>query len=181
MSIFKSAGTNLNPNICAILIGIVQVIVTVLNVVLIDRLGRKPILIFSKIGVIVCLVALGIFFHLKSLNNDEAPEGLGWLPLTSLILYIATYGVGLGPISWVFLSELTPSHIKGFACGFVNSFCWGLGFVVSKTFPDLCLALTPQGCYWLFGGITAIGALFTIFVVPETKGKSLDEINALFR
>jgi len=122
-----------------------------------------------------------VFFYLKEQNDDEVPDGLGWLPLVSLILYIVAYNLGLGSLPWVMLGELVPNHLKGIAGGIANSFNWGLAFVVTRSFADLSDALTPQGCYWLFAGICCVGAAFSLLVVPETKGKSLDEINALFK
>lgn len=179
--IFASAGSSIDPNVSTIIVGTVQFVFTIVAASLVDRLGRKPLLILSDFGMSICLIVLGVFFYLKANNNNETPDGIGWLPLVSLIVYMIMYNIGFNPLPWVMLSELTPNHIKGLAGGIGSSFCWGLAFIVTRTFPDLSAALTAQGCYWLFGGFSLAGTLFCFFVVPETKGKSLDEINALFR
>lgn len=178
VDVFQSAGSDLDANVSSIIIATVQVVFCFVSTLLVDRAGRKILVVISDLGMALSLTALGVFFYLKSEGKDE---GLGWLPLVSLIAYIITYNLGLGPLPWLLMSELVPSHVKGAASAICTATCWGLGFVVTKTFSDMEKGLQTHGCYWLFAGISAAGGLWALLFVPETKGKSLDEIQKQFQ
>jgi len=120
---------------------------------------------------------LGTFFYLKETNGAE---NLGWLPLVSMILYIITYNLGCASLPWTFMGELCPSHVKGFASALVTSTCWFLAFIVTYTFADLRNLIGDHFVFWIFGMFSVAGALFSAFILPETRGKSLDEIQKLF-
>ena len=114
MDIFKAAGTDIDPNLSAVIIGSIQVILVGVSTVLVDRAGRKILLVISDTGMAISLAALGVFFYLKDeTNNGEAPEGLGWLPLLSLISYMITYNIALGSVPWLMMGELLPTRVKG--------------------------------------------------------------------
>jgi hypothetical protein len=102
------------------------------------------------------------------------------LPLTSLILFIATFAIGAGPMPWLMFSEILPAKVKGpggSAASFTN---WFLAFIVTLTFVDIQDAIGSSGAFWMFGSFCVLGILFTIFLLPETKGKSPEQIQAFF-
>jgi len=113
VDIFKASGSNLDANVASIIVGTVQVVFVIVSTLLVEKAGRKILMVISEIGMTVSLFALGLFFYLKSQNKDVAPEGLGWLPLVSMILYIITYNLGCASLPWALMGELCPSHIKG--------------------------------------------------------------------
>jgi MFS family permease len=114
VTIFEAAGSNIDPNVSSIIIGSIQVFCVGISTVLMDRAGRKMLLIISDTGMAISLAALGVFFYLKDeKNGGEVPEGLGWLPLASLIFYMITYNVALGPVPWLMMGELLPTRVKG--------------------------------------------------------------------
>lgn len=130
----------------------------------------------------ISLFALGTFFYLKE-NSSVDPavvESLGWLPLVSLIVFIAAFAIGAGPIAWLMSNELLPAKIKGPGMSIVSFVTWGLAFVVTKTFVNIQAALTSAGAFWMFGSFCVLGTLFSLFILPETKGKSPEDIQALF-
>lgn len=110
--IFQTAGTELDPNVCSIIVGVVILFSVFLNLGLIDRLGRRVLLIISQSGMALALLTLGIFFYLKKENGGVPPPGLSFLPLLSLVFFMVIYNVGAGPIPIIMMSELLPPGIK---------------------------------------------------------------------
>jgi facilitated trehalose transporter len=145
----------------------------------IDRLGRKILLYISSALMILTLLALGMFFYVKSRDVDVT--AVGWLPLVSLIIYVVGFSLGFGPIPWLMMGEILPAKIRGMAASIVTSFNWLCTFIVTKTFQDIINLIGAHGAFWAFGAIVAIGLIFIITSVPETRGKSLEEIERRFR
>ncbi|CAG7784985.1 unnamed protein product [Allacma fusca] len=177
--IFTDAGSSLSPSTCTIIVGVVQVVATVGSSLLMDRLGRKILLLFSEITMGIFLVALGVFFYTKA-THPETAIGIGWLPLVSLIVFIIAFSMGFGPVPWLMMGELLPPNMKGPASALATSSNWILAFAVTLCFEDIKLAIGPEWCYWMFAIICAVGTAFVFIFVPETKGKSLDEIQEHF-
>ncbi|CAG7718364.1 unnamed protein product [Allacma fusca] len=179
VDIFKDANTGLDENVSAIVIAAVQVVFVLVSTLLVERLGRKILLVVSELGMAVSLLALGIYFYIKE-HEPEKAATLGWLPLTSLVLYIITYNLAMGPLPWTMMGELLPPHVKSITSSIATAFCWGLGFLIAKFFKDMLAVLTSYGCYWLFSACSFAGFIYCLLVVPETKGKSLEEIQRHF-
>ena len=134
---------------------------------------------------IFCLkqVALGYFFYIKKLGEtsmDDArlAESIGWLPVASLMIFIATYSIGWGPLPWGIMGEMFASDVKSLASSITVCACWGLGFLITKFYSDIDSAFGTYTAFWIFGGFSALSVLFAIFILPETKGKSLEQIQA---
>ncbi|CAG7826803.1 unnamed protein product [Allacma fusca] len=182
VDIFQSAGTNIDPRQSTIILGAIQVIATIPAAFIVDKYGRRLLLMISEIFMCISLAALGAYFYMK--RDDICSScnhiSLGWLPLTSLTVFLIAYSVGIGPLSLMMIGELLPSHIKGLASCAVLSFRWMLGFAVTKLFEDIEQDLGRDGCYWLFSVACFLGCFFVYFCMPETKGKSLDEIQRFF-
>ncbi|XP_013176543.1 PREDICTED: facilitated trehalose transporter Tret1-like isoform X2 [Papilio xuthus] len=173
-TIFESAGSNIDPQLSSVIIGVVNFISTFIATVLIDRLGRKILLYISSVSMILTLVALGSYYYLQNVGVDVKPYG--WLPLACLIIYVLGFSIGFGPIPWLMLGEILPSKIRGNAASLATGFNWTCAFIVTKTFPNIIEAIYMHGTVWLFSVICLIGLFFVIFFVPETRGKSLEEI-----
>jgi facilitated trehalose transporter len=206
LTIFEAAGTGIDANLSSIIIGIVIMISVCFNTLLIDRAGRRVLMMISQLGMALAVSGIGIFFYLKNRNDGVTPEGLAVLPLVSLLAFMLLYNVGAGPIPFLMMGELLPSRIRGetflvplkltsykitqtnneesilfirfigFGCALATSFNWLLAFIVTKTFESLTILLGIDGCFFLFAGICLLGLLFCALFVPETKGKSFDEI-----
>jgi sugar porter (SP) family MFS transporter len=150
-------------------IGLVNVIMTFVSLWLMDRLGRKKLLIIGQAGMVFSLGILSLAFFTKSQAIDLIATG-------SLIFYVAFFSIGLGPVTWVLLSEIYPLKVRGIAMGCATFANWLFNYLVSLTFLDLVESLSSGGVFFLYALITILGIWFTRIFIPETKGKSLEEI-----
>ncbi|CAL8087044.1 unnamed protein product [Orchesella dallaii] len=180
VDIFTSSGADINENLSANIVGAIQVLATITAAMVVDRGGRRLLLLASEFFMVLSLGSMGLFFYLKKQNNDEAPENLVWLPLASLMVYVVAFSIGMGPLPWLLMGELLPPHIKGLASGIVTITRWILGFAVTFLFQWLMAVVGPHMCYWFFCICCLIGGIFVLALVPETKGKTLDEIQQSF-
>ncbi|XP_072752944.1 facilitated trehalose transporter Tret1 isoform X2 [Anoplolepis gracilipes] len=178
VQIFKDAGSTIDENLSTIIIGIVNFIATFVAAAVIDRLGRKMLMYISAVSMAVTLFALGGFFYAKSLDMDV--DAFGWLPLVSLIVYVIGFSLGFGPIPWLMMGEILPAKIRGSAASIATGFNWTCTFIVTKTFQDVIQLIGAHGTFWLFGAIVTAGLVFVIVSVPETSGRSLEEIEKRF-
>ena len=177
-TIFKFAG--MSSASAAILasvgVGVVNVVLTVMAMLLIDRVGRRPLLLVSLAGMALSLFVLGLAFALPQLSGS-----LGWIAVVSLMVYVGSFAVGLGPVFWLILSEIYPLRIRGRAMSIGTVANWSANLIVALSFLTLTQVLGKPATFWLYG-IISIGAwLFAFFLVPETKGRSLEEIEAHWR
>jgi sugar porter (SP) family MFS transporter len=177
-TIFKFAGiTAVGP---AILAGagltMVMWLFHVLAIFLMDRVGRRPLLLIGVAGQIIGLAILGAAFQFQQLASFKSYVAIG-----GLVIYVACFAFGLGPIFWLLISEIYPLNVRGAAMSAVTVTNWALNLVVAVTFLTLVGVLGHAGTFWLYGGI-AIGAwVFLYLLVPETKGKTLEQIEEHWR
>lgn len=172
-SIFASAKTGLDPAVATIIIGCVQVGASGLTPLVVDRMGKKLLLIMSASVMSIGLAALGGFFYMQLVVGDIS--NVIWLPVPALIIYIVVYCVGFGPLPWAVLGEMFPANVKSSASSVVASTCWILGFLVARYYPALD-ALGSHYAFWFFSGCCMLALFFVLFFVIETKGMSLKEI-----
>ncbi|KAI5644141.1 sugar transporter domain-containing protein [Phthorimaea operculella] len=180
-TIFGSAGAAINPEVATIIIGVIQVVATLISSMVVDRLGRRILLLFSALVMCLCLTALGVFFFLRETHGEHAEilKSISWLPLLSLSLFITAFSFGFGPIPWMMAGELCLIDIKAFVSSTAGTFNWLLSFAVTSTFVPLKTSIGDGQVFWMFAGIMLLGFIFIFFVVPETKGKSVDEIQVM--
>ena len=177
-TIFKFAGlSSASAAILASLgVGVVNVILTVVAMQLIDRVGRRPLLLVSLAGMSLSLIMLGLAFSLPQLSGS-----LGWIAVISLMLYVGSFAVGLGPVFWLILSEIYPLRIRGRAMSVGTVANWGANLIVALSFLTLTQILGKPATFWLYGIVSIAAWLFAFFLVPETKGRSLEEIETHWR
>ncbi|ELY78597.1 sugar transporter [Natrinema pallidum DSM 3751] len=176
-TILESTGFANTASILATVgIGVVNVTMTVAAVLLIDRTGRRPLLLLGLAGMSVMLAVLGIAFYLPGLSG-----AIGWIATGSLMLYVAFFAIGLGPVFWLLISEIYPTEIRGTAMGVVTVVNWAGNLLVSLTFLRLIDIVGQTGTFWLYGALSVLALLFCYRLVPETKGRSLEEIEADLR
>jgi MFS transporter, SP family, galactose:H+ symporter len=157
-------------------IGLVNVLMTIVAMRLIDRVGRRPLLLTGIAGMAVTLGLLGLFFRVANHNG-----ALAWLAVVSMMGYVASFAISLGPIFWLLISEIYPLKIRNSAEGIAGSFNWGSNLVIALTFLTLVEQLGPSWTFWLYG-ISAVAAwIFSYYFVPETKGRTLEEIEEFWR
>ncbi|CAI0426354.1 unnamed protein product [Linum tenue] len=154
-NIFKSAGVS--PSVGTITYAILQVVVTLLITQVIDRAGRKPLLLVAGSGLVLACMIIGLSFYLK--------------------LYIGSFSAGMGAVPWVIMSEIFPVNIKGIAGGFATLVNWFGAWSVSYTFNFL-MSWSSYGTFLVYAAVNALGIVFVLKVVPETKGRTLEQIQA---
>ncbi|XP_021186691.1 facilitated trehalose transporter Tret1-2 homolog isoform X2 [Helicoverpa armigera] len=179
--IFADAGATIPSTISTIIIGVIQVIATFISSLVVDKLGRRILLLLSALVMCVCSTALGVYFFLQQTHGNSADivQAITWLPLVSLSLFIIAFSLGFGPIPWMMAGELCQIDIKAFVGSTAGTFNWLLSFTVTSTFNSLNAAIGAGQVFWLFASIMLVGFVFIFFVVPETKGKSVDEIQVM--
>ncbi|KAL4702957.1 hypothetical protein ACJJTC_008735 [Scirpophaga incertulas] len=175
VSIFQMSGSAVDENLSTIIVGIVNFVSTFIATALIDRAGRKVLLYISSVTMTITLVVMGSFFYVQNdLKMDVS--SLGWLPLTSLMVYLLGFSLAFGPIPWLMMGEILPAKIRGAAASICTAFNWLCTFTVTKTFLNIIDGIGPAGTFWLFGSICFVGLFFVVICVPETRGKSLEQI-----
>ena len=178
--IFDTMGMG-NPMVQTVIMGVINILFTLLAVFTVEKWGRKPLLIYGSIG-----MALGAFG--VALSNLVAGMP-AIVAVVSIMVYSASFMFSWGPICWVLISEIFPNTIRGAAVAVAVAFQWIFNFIVSSTFlPMYNMRLGEMGdkfghmfAYALYGVICVVAAIFVWKLVPETKGKTLEEMNNLWR
>ncbi|XP_026489597.2 facilitated trehalose transporter Tret1 [Vanessa tameamea] len=176
--IFKASGTDMDPSDATTIIGAVQLVASFITPFVVDRLGRRLLLLVSSCGTAIGLLLLGMFFLLDSLKSPVV-SSISFLPILSLVVFIITYCWGLGPLPWAVMSELFPIEVKAVASPIATAFCWILSFLVTKFFPSISDSIGMHVGFFIFGVCCVMAFFFTLFLVPETKGKSFQEIQEM--
>jgi SP family arabinose:H+ symporter-like MFS transporter len=153
-------------------IGLINFLATIVALWLIDRSGRRPLLMFSSGCMAVCQLLLGIAFLL--------PAPPAWLVLGCMLLCVAAFAVGLGPAIWVLMAELFPTRVRGRAMSVANTALWVASFVLTATFLSLARVVTITGAFSIYSAMCVLTFLLVWRLTPETKGKSLEEIEKLW-
>jgi sugar porter (SP) family MFS transporter len=177
-TIFKFAG--MSSSSVAILasvgVGVINVVMTVVSLQLIDRIGRRPLLLISLAGMTLSLFVLGLAFSLPQFTGS-----LGVIAVIVVMTYVGSFAVGMGPIFWLLISEMYPLRIRGRAMSVATVANWGANLIVALTFLSLTQVLGKAATFWLYGLISIGIWIFSFYLVPETKGKSLEQIEAHWR
>lgn len=174
VQIFKDSGSTIDSNLSSIIVGLVNFFSTFLATVFIDKLGRKVLLFISSGTMTLMLAVLGAFFYFKSIGVEV--QEYGWIPLLSFVTFVLGFSAGFGPIPWLMMGEILPARIRGSAASLATAFNWSCTFIVTKTFTNLKELIGFAGAFWLFGTICLASMVFVVLCVPETQGKSLEDI-----
>ena len=160
-----------------LVIGVVNVGMTIIAIRIVDRVGRKPMLLGGLVGMVSSLTVLGV--SLLLLAEPKSPgDPAAIITLICLASFIASFAVTWGPVVWVMLPEVLPLSVRGTAMGIAVFLHWGANFAVSQTFPLLLKGFGPGPVFLGYAGIGVLAFLFVKTQVTETKGRSLEEIEA---
>jgi MFS transporter, SP family, arabinose:H+ symporter len=166
--IFQSAGFALDDVLFNIVVtGVANLVFTFVAIYTVDKLGRRALMMIGAGGLAGIYLILGTcyFFHVS-----------GWFMVVLVVMAIACYAMSLGPVTWVILSEIFPNHVRGVAMAVATFALWIGCFTLTYTFPLLNTFLGSSGTFWIYSLICASGFLFIFFKLPETKGKSLEDL-----
>jgi len=177
--LWRAAGFSENDALLTTVIsGVVNVVSTFVAIALVDRVGRKPLLLIGSIGMAVSLGALAVIFSTGQMVDGELKLGgaYGMAALFAANLYVVFFAFSWGPIMWVMLGEMFPNHLRGSAlsiCGFVQ---WMANFAVTLTFPMLLGSVGLGVSYGIYAFFAAVSVLFVVKAVRETKGMTLEQM-----
>lgn len=208
--ILQDAGITLDVNlVSALAFGLSQVAGTLVSVFLIDCIGRRILLTVSGGGMVISNFLLGVYFYIfiekcgsclgskmhcnltSTINissihfssHDTPPcntSHFGILAIASIVVFIFTFSLGWGPIPWNAMSELMPNRVRALAASIATCFVWCLGTIVSLCFYSYSNIVTPEGSWWSFTVIMVLAIVVVVTFLPETKGRSLEEIQEHF-
>ena len=173
--IFTTAGVGVKNSFSAsVLVGLVNLVFTFVAIALVDKAGRRPLLLVGLALQVFFLGAVGWMFH-------SGIQGFGLL--LSIVGFIAAFAMALGPIPWIFCSEVFPTKIRGRAMSVAVFTIWSSCYVVAQTFPMLndSPAFGPAATFWVYAACSLFGLVFVWAMVPETKGRTLEEIESSWR
>jgi MFS family permease len=161
-------------------IGAVNVLATFIAIAFIDHLGRRPLLIAGLIGMGLSLTAVGFAFQ-RSGAASAGQGATGVVTLIALVVFIISFAFSLGPVTWTVINEIYPGEVRGRAVAVATAVNWGAAFLVSGFFLSVVKAIGQAYTFWMFAAFCAIGLVWVIVGVPETRGRSLEEIEASWR
>lgn len=177
--IFYSTGSSFPSEIAVIIVGIIQVIPSILIVFIVDKVGRKILLLASYSGLLISLVAIGIFFYFKERNFDI--DSIFWVPVPSYCFYMFSFKLGAGPVAWSYMAEVFPSNLQIYMSSIVTFSMFYYGIIATFTFPIMITSIGAAWTFWIFGICTAASIIFIVFKVPEIKGKSFVDIQMILQ
>ncbi len=148
-------------------VGLVNLVFTLLSMAVVDKLGRRPLLIIGSICMGLCLLYVGYGFHTKA-------TGMGLL--FGVLGYVASFAFSMGVVGWVVISEIYPTRTRGRAMAVATAGVWGACYLVSQTFPMLRDRAGLDVTFWIYALLCAVALGFVLVFIPETKGRSLEEI-----
>jgi SP family xylose:H+ symportor-like MFS transporter len=175
--IFGDMGMD-NPMILTVFMGVVNILFTLVAIFTVEKWGRKPLLISGSLGMAIGAIGVAVTF---------GHEGMEFVTAASIMVYAASFMFSWGPITWVLIAEIFPNTIRGGAVAIAVAFQWIFNFIVSSTFVPMFNMHLTEGddfghwfTYGLYGFICLLAALFVWKLVPETKGKTLEDMTRLW-
>lgn len=172
--IFKATGDGSSSALTqTVWVGAINTLMTLVAIKYVDQLGRKKLLLIGAAGMAICLALVGMAFYQQATG--------GYWVLAGILLYISFFAISLGPLTFVVVAEIFPNHIRGRAMGIAIFFLWLSVYIVSQTFPMLLKAIGSAYTFWIYMVMSVLAFLFIWRMVPETKGKSLEEIQDMWK
>lgn len=168
--IFKEAGYNVSGVLFnLVIIGFTNFIFTVVAIATVDKLGRKVLILWGSVGLAISYTIVGICFHMHI-------EGV--VVLLAVLAALACFSATLGPVMWVLISEIFPNRVRGLATSIAVLSLWVANFILSYTFPIIKEAFSIAATFWIYAAVCVLGVIFIKIYIPETKNKTLEEIEA---
>ena len=167
--IFQAAGTGGDgAMLSTVLVGAVLVLATLASMWLIDKVGRRMLLLVGSTCMTVFLAVVGALFRHPAQHST--------ILVVLVLCYVAVFAVSFGTVAYVLIAEIFPTHVRGLAASIATFALWGGDFAVSQLFPVLIAGIGPATTFFIFAGVSLLALVFTAALVPETKGKSLEEV-----
>lgn len=162
-------------------IGVVNVLATLIAVGFVDKVGRRPLLLAGLVGMTLSLATVGFaFLAFDETATQSGPSTVGIVTVICLVVFIASFAFSLGPVVWTVINEIYPNRVRGRAVAVATAVNWASAFVVSQSFLTLVDRIGTAATFWLFSGFSVVAFLWIWRKVPETKGRSLEEIQEIW-
>ena len=161
----------------SILLGAVNVLFTVVSILLLDKLGRRPLYFIGMIGMVIALFGVGLSFFFEESLGDS----LAYFTVGAMFLYIIFFAVSMGPLGWLIISEVFPLKVRGVGMSIGSLSNWLFNGIVAFTFLKLVNAISAAGAFWLYGAIGVLAIFWGNKFIPETKGITLEKIEDHWR
>ncbi|EER07295.1 hexose transporter, putative [Perkinsus marinus ATCC 50983] len=174
-TIFQAARLD-NKEAMALAVMAAQVAVTLIACIIMDMAGRRVLLVAGATGMCVAAILLGVFFLLYDVNDIN----VSWLAIFSAFLYIASFSIGVGAIPWLIMAEIFPNEVRGLSASIATGANWFCSWIITMFLDAYSKAITYQGVFWSFAVVCLVMVIFVLLVVPETKGKTFEEIQHYF-
>jgi SP family arabinose:H+ symporter-like MFS transporter len=172
--IFKATGSGSSSALMqTIWVGGINLLLTIIAIKYVDHLGRKKLLLIGSAGMAACLAMVGLAFYTGTAG--------GYWVLAGILLYISFFAISLGPLTFVVVAEIFPNQIRGRAMGVAIFFLWLSVYVVSQTFPMLLESIGSAYTFWIYMVTSVMAFIFILNVVPETRGKTLEQIQEMWK
>ncbi|XP_008559792.1 facilitated trehalose transporter Tret1 [Microplitis demolitor] len=181
VDIFQKSGTTINKYLATTILGVVRFFSTIVACILCRKCGRRPLTMVSSIGCGLSMIGLGSYMWVNSYwKINHIPATLTWVPVVCIFAYTIACTIGFLVIPWVMIGEVYPVQVRGIIGGFTTMSAHCFVFMVVKTFPFLRASITEHGTFLLYGFISLFGTIYFYICLPETKNKSLQEIEDYF-
>jgi len=181
-SIFTAAGTSMDPLVSSMIVNCVNVFGTTVPTLFVDKIGRRILILTSSTLMTLSLSALGAYYKVQAdQGSDVSSSELGWLPLVSLMVMTFSYSLGWGSIMDFLVAEMMPTRTRGLTAGVIGALGGTSSFIVSVTFNSLVASIHEYNVFWMYAAICAFGFFAAFALVPETKGKQLEDIEEHFK
>jgi MFS transporter, SP family, galactose:H+ symporter len=161
-------------------VGFVNVLATLIAVAYVDRLGRKPLLLVGLVGMGISLTVVGFAFLEINSSDATGTTTAGVITLIALVVYIASFAFSLGPVVWTIINEIYPRQVRGRMVSVATAFNWLAAWAVSQTFLSLTNAIGQSATFWMFAGFCLLAFLWIARYVPETKDRTLEQIQEMW-
>jgi len=172
--IFSKGGLS-DPKLASFPVSIVQLVGTLIASFLVDKIGRRLLLWTNALGMGISLIGLGVYFQIY-----QTTSSISWLSILTSVLFSFFFSLAWGPFPWVVMAEIIPFRARGVGTSLATMICWIMFFVVTKTYVSLESAFGNQGACWFYAGWCFVAFVIVVLFVPETKGRTLEEIEESF-
>ncbi|XP_049828126.1 facilitated trehalose transporter Tret1-like [Schistocerca gregaria] len=177
-SVLEDSTSPLDPGLSATAVSAVRAASAGACLLLLERLGRRPLLLLCFGGCALSSAAIGVYFYLKTYSSPQVVASIYWLPLTSLLLFCVSFDMGGYPLVWVLPNDVMPASMRGLCNSCVSVVSSALAFTLTKLAQGVSGAGAPFAPFWVFAACALAGLSFTLYFIPETKGRSLMDISS---
>ncbi|XP_076286417.1 facilitated trehalose transporter Tret1-like [Lasioglossum baleicum] len=172
--IFAATGNSFESKYVTMIVGVVQIVCALLSTVVVDSLGRRTLLMASTLGTGLSTAVVGTFFYIQGIGSDVTD--IVWMPAIGTIFYIFTYAIGLAGLPFTMISEVFPTNVKALGSTIGILCCNAFAFSVTFAYLIIDEQLGKHTAFWLYAAVSFVGTLFVYFYVPETRRKTLQEV-----